>query len=226
MTSDGKIEIAEIIRTSRRSLALVVTKDASLIVRAPLRMPFEQIEKFVHQKNNWIQRTLARVARRPKPLVKEFVAGESFLYLGQTYPLRIVDGLEVPVLFDGELKLSRNVLSEVRECLIDWYKQEAREVLEARAMFFAEMSDLTFQSLRITNARTRWGSCGPKRSLNFNWRIVMAPLEVIDYLVVHELMHLKERNHSARFWLAVQALLPGYRTSKKWLKENERILSF
>ena len=105
-----------------------------------------------------------------------------------------------------------------------WYRGEARRVIEERAEFYARKHGLKYNGIRISAARLRWGSCGPNNRLNFSYRLVMAPLEMIDYVVVHELVHTVERNHSQAFWAKVAAILPEYRLARRWLKLNGRWL--
>ncbi len=105
-----------------------------------------------------------------------------------------------------------------------WYKKQARAVLTERAGYFARKHGFEIGKIRITSARTRWGSCSTKKTLSFTWRLVMAPPEVVDYVVVHELCHLRELNHSRAFWAQVEAILPDYKGKRKWLKENGNLL--
>ena len=101
-----------------------------------------------------------------------------------------------------------------------WYKKQARAVITERVDFYAAKYGFEVEKIRISSARTRWGSCSAKKTLSFTWRIVMAPPEVIDYLVVHELCHLRELNHSRSYWSLVESIMPGYRSARKWLKVN------
>jgi predicted metal-dependent hydrolase len=106
-----------------------------------------------------------------------------------------------------------------------WYKQQARWVIRERVEWFAARYKFIYSQVRISSARTRWGSCSSRGSLSFTWRLVMAPLEVVDYVVAHELAHLRIRNHSPAFWKEVEAILPDYKARQKWLKTNGRLLT-
>ena len=101
-----------------------------------------------------------------------------------------------------------------------WYKAQARSLLSGRVDFFAGRHAIRVGKVRISSARTRWGSCSARGTLSFTWRLVMAPPEVIDYVVVHEMCHLKEMNHSGAFWARVEAILPDYKARRKWLKDH------
>jgi predicted metal-dependent hydrolase len=106
-----------------------------------------------------------------------------------------------------------------------WYKQQARWVLAKRVEWFASRCKFTYTQVRISSAHTRWGSCSSRGTLSFTWRLVMAPLEVVDYVVVHELAHLRVKNHSPAFWKEVEAILPDYKARQKWLKTNGKLLT-
>jgi hypothetical protein len=106
-----------------------------------------------------------------------------------------------------------------------WYKSQALAILTERTRFFAQKFGLRFGKIRISSARTRWGSCSTAGTLSFTWRLVMAPLEVVDYVVIHELAHLKVKNHSAVFWAEVAKMMPDYKRHVTWLKKNGQSLT-
>ncbi|MCK4532445.1 M48 family metallopeptidase [bacterium] len=220
----SKIRIDKIIRSKRRTLALEIEPDASLIVRAPQRISLDYIEQIVQKKRLWIQskQQLTR-EKYVKIQSKEFVNGEGFLYLGHTYSLSIVNN-NVPFLFDNEFLLSRHYLPKGRKLFMDWYKKAAYQKIGDRLDRYSSLSGLKYNKFGITIAQKRWGSCNYKNNLSFSWRLIMAPLRVIDYVVVHELVHTVEKNHSKRFWSRVKLLDPNYQNNKKWIKENEHRL--
>ena len=112
-----------------------------------------------------------------------------------------------------------------RELFIGWYKKEAKKIIAARVEWWARRFCLAYKSVNITCANRRWGSCAPNDRLNFSWRLVMAPISVIDYVVVHELAHITHKNHSRRFWSRVKAMYPDHKDAKTWLRENEGMLN-
>ena len=219
------IEVNKIIRSNRRTLALIVGPDGSLIVRAPLRSSEKLIREFVEKNMQWIEKQQAKaVATRPTEL-KRYAPGEMFLYLGAMYPLEIVNGQKKHLLLDEKFKLAESAQSEAGVVFEHWYRERARQVLNERVNFYAHQNDFQCKSIGITSARTRWGSCSATGSLNFSWRLIMAPLEVVDYVVVHELVHTVFHNHSERFWRKVEAIMPDYKEPRKWLKHNgQRLL--
>ena len=219
------IKIDELIRCRRKSIALIITPDARLVVRAPLSTPEDFIYKLIHQKRSWITRKQALSKERVlKTKVRQFAPGEEFLFLGQAYPLTVVEDLPKAVVFDGALKISQAVLNNAKDHLELWYKTQASGHISERVDHYAKLAGLRYCCVRVNNAKTRWGSCGYTDKLNFTWRLIMAPPRVIDYVVIHELMHLKQRNHSRKFWDEVARMIPDYPQDEQWLKENGGLL--
>ena len=220
------VQIDKLVRSKRKTLSLIVETDGTLTVRAPLRMKETDMRHFIEVKSDWIKRKQASV-QKEAGVPRQYVDGESFLYLGKEVPLRLVPaegprrGDRKPALvMDGIFKLAKSAQSRAESVFEAWYKKQARAVLTERAEFYARKFGFKVERIRISSARTRWGSCSAKGTLSFTWRLVMAPPEVIDYVVVHELCHLKELNHSKTFWAQVEAILPGYKSTRKWLKHN------
>ena len=220
-----EIKIAKIIRSRRRTIALEIARDAQLIVRAPFRTPLDFIEKVVFKKRFWIKEKQEFVKERCEKIVsKEFVSGEGFLYLGEIYKLEIVDASDIAIAFNNGFQISRKYLDAAKEILIAWYKEQAYQKISERAGWHSSLSGLKYNRIKISDAQRRWGSCSAKGNLNFSWRLIMAPLRVIDYVVAHELAHLEEKNHSKAFWNKVKIMLPDYEQYRKWLKENRHLL--
>jgi predicted metal-dependent hydrolase len=218
------VKIHKLIRSRRRTIALVVGPDATLTVRAPFETPTEFIHDLVNRKRTWITKKILEVRARPRPRNKKFVNGESFLYLGNYYRLRVVDNAKAPLVFQKEFILNARFQGDARKLLIDWYREQAQLKITERVTWHARCFGIDVEAVRITDAGKRWGSCGRDGSLNFSWKLVMSPLSVLDYVIVHELAHLLERNHSERFWRKVATMCPRYQASIKWLKQNEHLL--
>jgi len=219
------IKIEKIVRTKRKTIALEVTDNATLIVRAPLRVSESTIRAVIQKHYNWIIKKKKEVeARDPKVRAKEFVNGEGFLYLGKYYKLQIMEDQIEPLKFENAFYLSKKALPQAEKVFIEWYKKEALEKITKRVQFYAKMGGYNYSRINITNAQRRWGSCSSKGNLNFSWRLIMAPLSVIDYVVVHELVHLEEKNHGKAFWTKVRILMPDYQKHESWLKNNGHML--
>ncbi len=209
----------KIIHSRRKTIALVVENDGSLVVRAPYRVSQKEIERIVHEKTDWIRERQA-FARQHFGAPHSFEEGELFYYLGSTYPLRIMDTHDGLLFSKNCFHLGTNDHVRAPRIFTDWYRRQARQVIHERASSLASQHQLIFRALRITSARSRWGSCSSRGVLNFPWRLVMLPLEIIDYVILHELAHLKIQNHSQHFWNYLEQLHPNYRAPRKWLREN------
>jgi len=214
------IQIDQFTRSRRRTIAIQVRPDGQVWVRAPLRTPEKLIREFVESKADWIGRKQAEAVQRAPLVVKHFRPGEGFLFLGQEYPLVLVEKQRPALVFDQQFTLSRAALPRAGKTFEQWYRAQALRVLSERVRYYAARYGFKPGRVRISSARTRWGSCSSKGTLSFTWRLVMAPLEVIDYVVLHELVHLKVRNHSGTFWGGVAALMPEYKKHVAWLKKN------
>lgn len=215
------IQISEILRSRRRTISIEVKDDARVVVRAPYHARAGEIDDFVGKKGVWISRAVDTIKKRQseKPC-NTFSTGESYYYLGEGRPLLVEHGGRRALVFNGSFILSPDHRARAKEFFTAWYREEASRVIRERLEIYSLRAGLDFTGVKITGAAKRWGSCARSGDLTFTWRLVMAPLEVIDYVVVHELSHLKEMNHSRRFWANVEALLPEYKRHRAWLKEN------
>lgn len=221
------IKIDKLIRSHRKTIGLQITNDARLIVRAPHFASEDFIYKLIQRKESWIKTKQDYFKQRQnKTFVRKFVPGEEFLFLGRSYPLVVVEDLPKAVVLDNSLMISSVVLSNAKDHLECWYKAQALEYITQKVEYYAQMTGLKYQSIRINSATTRWGSCGYKDTLNFTWRLIMAPQRVVDYVVIHELMHLKQKNHSRKFWAEVVKMMPDYKQDEHWLKKNGHLLGW
>lgn len=219
--------IDQLIRSKRKTIAILVQRDGKVIVRAPLKASERQIRQFVESKQGWIAEKKAQAQEQAPALhtARQFTAGDRFLYLGQEYALSVAPGARAGLRFEQGFSLNQKSQAEAPLLFEKWYRATARRVLTERVQFYAQKFGLKYQKLRISSARTRWGSCSSRGTLSFTWRLVMAPLEVVDYVVVHELAHLRVQNHSAAFWAEVEKMMPDYQPRRDWLKKNGRFLT-
>ena len=214
-----EIEITEIIRSKRKTIALVVQPGGRLVVRAPQRATLKQIRAVVERHADWVEAKLKEMEARPAP--RTFTEGSRLPYLGRDYPLRLAPGPGSGLRFDGlAFTLADGAAARAAFLFEQWYRVQARKVFTERVGHFAAGHGFEYGKIRISSARTRWGSCSSKGTLSFTWRLALAPLEVVDYVVVHELVHLRVKNHSPDFWRGVEAILPDYKSRRKWLKVN------
>ena len=219
------VKIEKIIRSKRKTISLQITDKATLIIKAPYEVSEQTIKDIIAKHAKWINKKREEIlSRDPKFIKKEFVNGEGFLYLGKHYKLTIVDKQAEPLVFKNGFFLSKAYLPIAREVFVNWYRERAYEKISERVEWYAKKRGFKYNKINITNAQKRWGSCSAKGNLNFSWRLIMAPLCVIDYVVVHELVHLEEMNHSKSFWNKVKMLMPNYEKYKNWLKKNGHLL--
>lgn len=216
-------------RKRKKTITLQLKHDGKIVIYAPHHTSRNEIDTFFTEKSSWLQKKLieregqAEKADTPK----EFVSGEKFLYLGEGYPLEIQDtnSRKTPLrLSYGVFILDKDRVDKARELFLKWYREKAREAIVERVGYWSKKLQLFPVDMRITNARSRYGSCSPQNTLSFSWRIIMAPYTVIDYVVVHELVHIKEKNHARRFWSYLETIIPDYKRRKLWLKENAHLL--
>lgn len=220
------IKIDKLIRSRRRTIGLQITTDARLIVRAPHFASEDFIKRLIDRKASWIKTKQDYFRQRQnKIIVRKFIPGEKFLFLGQEYPLVAADDLPKAIVLDNSLMISSVVLGNARDHLENWYKTQALEYITQRVAYYAQTNGLIYESIKIGNAKTRWGSCNHKGILNFSWRLIMAPASVVDYVIIHELMHLKQKNHSHKFWKEVALTMPDYKKEERWLKQNGHLLN-
>lgn len=226
----GNTEIEYTINRSQRrkkTVAIVLDHAEGVLVAAPAKLPEAQIRQVVLKRADWIVRKASEDVLHPRR--KEFVSGESLLYLGREVRLFAeLDGARRPSLrFDHwsfHLTLPAGLDGEKRRevaaaAVVGWYKGRALERLNQRAAHWAGVAGYAPNRVLVRDQRQRWGSCGPDGTLRFNWRIIMAPPALIDYVVVHEMAHLRVRNHSPAFWAEVHRMMPDYKMRRSLLKE-------
>ncbi|MCH9712061.1 MAG: M48 family metallopeptidase [Proteobacteria bacterium] len=206
----------QLIRSKRKTLSLQINNNAELIVRAPNRLSIKKIEQFIDKKSAWIDSKIHACSN--KKLAKpEYKQDEDFLYLGNVYPLNISLEQNAKLSFDG---VSFESSTASKEIFLDWYKAKFREIALPRLDYYAKEHQLLYKQVRLKSQKTLWGSCSGVNNINLNYLLIQAPMSVIDYVIVHELAHIKHKNHSKDFWGFVAQMLPNYKASKRWLQEN------
>ena len=218
----------------RRTVALTVTPPGQVLLTAPTETPVERLDEVVRAKAKWIASRLRLVRpAEPKPSPRELVSGESFLYLGRQYRLEVRRGGA-----DPEVRLERGRLRlglpgaltgeartrAIREALVGWYREHARERLSERTAWWAQRVGLPEPRVLVREQERRWGSCGAG-VVRFNWRIIQAPMRLVDYVVAHEVVHLVHDDHGREFWAALGRLLPDYEARRERLRaEGPRLV--
>ena len=229
----------EIIRSDRKSIGIIVDKDSNLVIRAPIKTDKEKIKEVISDKSEWILEKLEKVGEiKPAPKPKEFLSGEKLSYLGRKYRLKVKPAdidkariklyqgrflIDYPKAFEGD---DGKRISVIRDALTEWYRGKAKIKIKERVDKYREELGVKPNSIKIKNQKTRWGSCSSLDNLNFNFKIIMAPMSIVDYIVVHELAHLIYDNHSREFWQTIKSIIPDYEERREWLRINGRRLDF
>ena len=208
----------KVIRSVRRTLSLQISSRGELIVKAPFFIPEKVINSFIKEKEDWILKALQKVKTR-KVHSKTYQEEEEFLYLGDKYKLHIGDFKEISF-NNSSLNFPSFMIFRAKKELTNWYIKEAKKLITAQVAYMSKKMNLKYNSLRFSDTSSKWGSCFPDNSLQFNWRLIMVPLMVLNYVVIHELAHTIEKNHGKRFWSKVDLYTPAYKQHSKWLKNN------
>ena len=225
MCDSGLVLDFTLIHTDRKRINITVERDRRIVVRAPKSCSEERVQALLQRKKLWLFEKLRSGQKFPDEYnEKEFVSGETLLYLGRHYPLRVSKRDVNGIRFDREFVISHLHQSKAPMLLKQWYVKRAKEKLAPRVASFARTLGVAYNAIRVSEMEYRWGSCTPKKNLVFNWKLIKAPLFVIDYIIVHELAHLIEPNHSDDFWNIVAAQVPKYQKAKEWLKQNGSVL--
>ncbi|MBF0384147.1 MAG: M48 family metallopeptidase [Magnetococcales bacterium] len=216
---------ATIIRTPRRKTASVKVENGIVSIVVPQELPNSRIKEVMRQKSQWIQEKLRLHNEAIPTKAKEYISGEAFSYLGRNYRLKVIAAQWQPVrLLNGKLTVwtpeASSSPERIRAALMGWYQSHARKKLREKTRRYAKTIGVTPKSINIKAFQSRWGSCHVDGHIHFNWKIIIAPNHIVDYVVVHELCHLKQPDHSPEFWKCVEMVIPDYRECREWLKVN------
>ena len=217
----------EVLRSRRKTSVLQIIGD-KLQIRVPNRVRDGKIVEILETKKRWIRNKVVQLQCRPKSKEREFVSGESFSLFGKNLKLKVVEGGRVGTKLDGDYLLTNIRASEIGEVrkfriktyIEKWYIQEAYKRLEEKVIRYSEIIRVSPREMKVRNYKTRWGSCDKKGRLTFNFHLIKAPHSIVDYVVVHELCHMLQPNHSKFFWDEVAKFDPSFKIHKKWLKDN------
>lgn len=212
------------VRTSarRKTLQLTVDRRGELVVYAPQGVPTSKLERFVRDKKMWVYTTLAKKALlQTEAPVREMRTGEGFHYLGRTYRLQLVRAQDRPLkLHHGRFRLRRRDRDQGREHFVRWYTEHAAPWLSRRVEELQAHHIVHPTGIEVRDLGHRWGSCAARGVLNFHWASILLPPSIIEYVIVHELAHLRDKHHTPAFWRRVAKAMPDYEMRKDWLAEN------
>jgi len=212
----------KIIKSERKTISLIIEKNNDIIIKAPNNATQEKIEEFFMKKQIWIYTKLEeKKCISQSTDKKEFVDWEWFYYLGRMYKLKLVDNVDFKLKFTkNRFEFNRQFLNLGEEIFIDWYKHKFTEKILSKVKFLAKKHWFTPTKIIVRDLKNRWGSCTSDNKINFNWKIMLAPVSIIEYIIIHELCHTKEKNHSPKFFNLLYRHMPDFENYKEWLKRN------
>jgi predicted metal-dependent hydrolase len=210
-------------RSSRRkTLEIGVDRQGELTLSVPAVYSQDKIERFARERKFWVYTKLAEKERlfKPRP-PKEFVEGEGFLYLGRSYRLKFSsEQTEDFKLLNGRLQMRSALESDARHSLLGWYSERLKRVISERLQRMQSQVGHAASGFRVQDLGYRWGSCGKNGTLYFHWKVALLPVHIIDYVVAHELVHLKILHHTPVFWKKLERAMPDYEQRKEWLAKH------
>ena len=217
--------VVEVIRTRRRKTASIRVNEGAVSVVVPQSLPQERILQLMTNKKKWIREKLYLHSLSQPVISKEFVSGEAVPYLGRNYRLKVVAGSYQPAkLLHGQLVVTIpeaiQTPNSIRNAIVRWYRLHALTRLKEKTDRYAAVIGKAPTKVDIKTYKSRWGSCHADGRVLYNWKIIMAPNRIVDYVVVHELCHLIHHDHSPKFWKEVERIMPDYAECKEWLKVN------
>lgn len=220
----------EVIRTRRKKSASIQLDGDLVKVSVPQSLSDKRVRELISKRSPWIKTKLKELSDRPNIKPKEYVSGETFPYLGKNYRLKVLNGSENSVRLKGGYFITTisnrdSQLSTVKSLLEDWYQTHADKRLREKTQRLASIVGVTPTSISTKPYKSRWGSCSVSGDITYNWKIILAPHCIVDYVVIHELCHLLEHNHSPRYWKHVERHVPDWRDCRKWLTDNQSLIS-
>jgi predicted metal-dependent hydrolase len=213
-----------LVRSSRRTVALVIRSDGTLEVRAPRFASVSEIERFIVSKRLWIDKKTHEVKKREAKTSQQFTDGGKVLLFGREFKLTVSSKCKRALLRDDHILCPEGGEVIIRKNLVQLMRREAKKYITDKVDILAKRFGFRYEKVRISSAKTRWGSCSSRGTLSFSYRLITAPEKVIDSVILHELCHTREMNHSKRFYVQLAKVDPEYKLSNTWLKEHQGIM--
>jgi predicted metal-dependent hydrolase len=212
----------EVVRTKRRKTASIQIIKGAVQAIVPEKLSDARVEALIQKRTPWIRKKLREQSKAIVPKPKEYVSGENFTYLGRNYRLKVMRGNNNGVkLKGGYFEVGVSKKGDIRDALVQWYETRALIRLTDKTKRYSNIMGISPSLISVRDYKSRWGSCSSKGDITYNWRIIMAPHHIVDYVVVHELCHLKHPNHSPTYWRFVKREIPDYDRCRQWLREHE-----
>lgn len=216
-----------IVLKKRKTIGIYVDTYGNVEIRGPINTPEAKIDEIVEAKWPWIIKHVAEHKEKTKGFKeKTYEDGEHFLFLGKEYPIAITEDetlREETIEFDGLallIRVKNRQSDKLQKLMSRFYKQQCKRQVESRIKYFQHFFKEKPKAIKISSNKKIWGSCNSNRELTFNWKLMMAPPEVIDYIVVHEMCHMVHMNHDRSFWRLVGKLMPEYKICEDWLLQS------
>ena len=216
-----------ITRTRRRKTISIIIKDGKVEVKAPFNLKQKEIDDFILKKEKWIRNKILLQKSTKKSPKKKFVSGEIFKFLGKDLKLKInIGNIEKTYIkndcihLDLENNLENNK-EKIKKKLEFFYRRSSEKILKEKTLIESKKMKLNLKEIKVKSYKSRWGSCSSNGDISYNWKLIMAPEKIIDYVIIHELCHLIHFNHSCNYWREVSKKLPNYKESREWLKSNQ-----
>ncbi len=210
----------KIVYCKRRSIALIIKNNGDFIVRAPIKTSDRKINSFIQEKKDWIITKRNEMFKNKESAKLNLTTGENITNLGETLTIKQTSN-KIAKIKNGVLILPNE---NTEKAFISLLKRTLKKYLEVRVTEISTQFNFNYEKISVSSAKTNWGSCGYKNTLNFTYKLSLCPLNVIDYIIVHELCHTKVKNHSRLFWKEVIRVMPDYKCCERWLKDNKRII--
>lgn len=226
------MEVIHIKQPRRKTYSLQINESGSLVVKTNASFSNRDIQSIIAKHNNWIEKQLIRF--KHQLLLQEhkqkILLGGYISILNEKYAIELVPSMRKRPL--AEIQGNKILVKasqcpseeELKRVIIKLLKESAKETIAFRAIHYAKAYGLEFKNIAVKNQKTKWGSCSTYKNLNFNWQLILCPRDILDYVVIHEICHLKEMNHSKKFWNLVSLECPDHRLKRKWLRENGNLV--
>ncbi len=212
----------EIVRSKRKTICVTVDPFGKITVRAPLRCSDGKIYAFLKEKERWILKKKAEMQGAGIQLPPENLDGYELVLLGRNCKITLTDIAKVG--YDKETERIYLPRKNSKEKLVQWLKENAKRIFSTVTEQTAKRMGTSYKSIKVTSARGRWGSCSGENAINYSFRLLYAPKDVIEYVIVHELAHTKHKNHSKAFWAEVEKYVPDWKIKRNWLKRNSGLM--
>lgn len=209
-------------KSNRKTISIYVERDGDITIIVPEQISQRELDNVIESKRYWIYKALVEQQELNKTKIgRELIDGEGYLFLGRNYRLKIENNLPKPVILkENYFLIDENIVHNAKPHFVNFYKENGKDILNQRVNYFKDKLDVSPENIRVMELKNRWASKSPNQALNFHWKIIMAPLTIIDYVIVHELAHFSKPTHNPEFWGLVSSVIPDYIERKEWLRVN------